>query len=198
MAPVLNKKPYQKGAYFPLNTQYLLGFNEPNKACVLRPYFDLLGSCKVSIHIPFSGIQIGFLRVGTPPARASHAGAALTAPVPVRRSQANLTSMQAAQLWPQVVAVRAPAGVAAPPTREALSRQPRSHASGCTSLVLAGYTESPQRPHTGGRTPGATGLAGQRIPRAGRACAARVPGALGRRRHCLTLDVRRRPPRTLG
>ena len=37
MAPVLNKKPYQKGAYFPLNTQYLLGFNEPNKACVLRP-----------------------------------------------------------------------------------------------------------------------------------------------------------------
>ncbi|KAK9841873.1 hypothetical protein WJX81_008520 [Elliptochloris bilobata] len=52
MAPRLKKAPYKKGSYYPKNTQYLLGFNEPN--------------------IP---------------------------------SQANLTSMQAAKLWPQVTKV---------------------------------------------------------------------------------------------
>jgi len=86
MAPVLNKKPYQKGAYFPLNTQYLLGFNEPNKACALRPRSARRTASR---------------------ARGAR-WAVLTALAPARRSQANLTSMQAAQLWPQVVAVRAP------------------------------------------------------------------------------------------
>ena len=33
MAPILNKVPYKKNSYFPKNTKYLLGFNEPNLQC---------------------------------------------------------------------------------------------------------------------------------------------------------------------
>ena len=33
MAPILNKVPYKMASYFPKNTKYLLGFNEPNLQC---------------------------------------------------------------------------------------------------------------------------------------------------------------------
>ena len=42
MATRLNKIPYRKGSYFPVNTKYLLGFNEPNIPCAARCYIAYL------------------------------------------------------------------------------------------------------------------------------------------------------------
>ena len=38
LAPLLNKVPYVKGSYFPINTKHMLGFNEPNQPCAALRY----------------------------------------------------------------------------------------------------------------------------------------------------------------
>ncbi len=47
MATRLNRIPYKKGSYFPANTKYLLGFNEPNIECdppAMKPAVVLYGA----------------------------------------------------------------------------------------------------------------------------------------------------------